>query len=194
MRQLPVKAGIVCGLLGLAVFLVLYAIAVSLDGNYVFFENYLSDLGVGHGAWAFNSALVITGIMLVLFAAFGIGAVMGCSLSARAGKALLALSGVLLVGVGVFTEDFDPEHYIFSVSYFLTFLVALLTISASLYQTRVLGNFGLIVSATACAVGILLIPMGGDPESETVAVLTMIVWGALVGGAALLKEYGHELP
>jgi len=194
MRQLPVKAGIACGLIGLVVFLILYPIAIVLDGNYVFFENYLSDLGVGHGAWAFNSALVMTGIMLVVFACFGIGAVMGDLLSAKAGKIFLALSGVLLVGVGVFNEDFDPEHYVFSVSYFLTFLIALLVISASLYQTRVLGNFGLIVSSTACAIGVLLLPMGGNPESETIAVLTMIVWGALVSGAALLKEYGREIP
>ena len=194
MRQIPAKAAILCGLFGIVVFLVLYSVAMVSDSDYTFFKNYLSDLGVGPGAWAFNSALVITGIALVVFAVSGLGKVMGGLPSAKAGKYLLALSGILLVGVVVFNEDFDPEHYMFSVSYFLTFLLALLVISASLYQTRALGNFGLVASMTACVVGILLLPMGGNPESETIAVFTMIVWGVLVGGAALLKEYGREIP
>jgi len=194
MKAIPTKIGIAFGLGGLIVFLVMYSIAMSLDNDYTFFENYLSDLGVGPGAWAFNSGVIIAGAMVATFSVFGLARVIGEGRLEKAAIALLALSGVLLMGVGVFTEDYDPHHYIFSVSYFLTFLVTLVVFSISLYKTRALGRIGFLVSACACFVGALLLPMGGNPQSETLAVLAMVVWGLLMVFAALLKESGRPIP
>lgn len=182
------------GFLGILVFLVMYSIAMSSDNEYTFFENYLSDLGVGPGAWAFNSGLIITGLLLALFSIFGLGSVMGRDRLARATIALLILSGALLMGIGIFNEDFKPHHYIFSVSYFLTFLATLVVATASLLRTRALGLSGVVVSAGASVFGALLLPMGGNPESETMAVLAMVVWGMLMSSAVLLKEYGRRIP
>jgi len=194
MRTIATKLGIACGLVGLIVFLVMYAIAMSLDNEYTFFENYLSDLGVGPGAWAFNSGLVITGALLAMFAFFGLARMIGEGRLAKAATVLLVLSGVLLMGVGIFNEDFEPHHYIFSVSYFLTFLITLIVISVSLYRTNALGRFGVVVSASASVFGALLLPMGGNPQSETLAVFSMVVWGLLMACAALLKESGRQIP
>ena len=194
MRAISTRLGIACGLVGLAVFVVMYSIAMSLDNEYTFFENYLSDLGIGPGAWAFNSGLVITGAFLAVFAFFGLARVIGEGRLAKVATVLLALSGMLLMGIGIFNEDVKPHHYIFSVSYFLTFIITLVVISASLYRTKALGRFGFVVSACASVFGALLLPMGGTPQSETLAVLAMVAWGLLISCAALLKEYGHPIP
>jgi len=194
MRAISTKAGIASGFVGLSVFLAMYSIAMASDSEYTFFENYLSDLGVGPGAWAFNSGVIIAGALLALFAVFGLGRVMGEGRLARAATVLLALCGVFLIGIGVFNEDVEPYHYIFSVSYFLTFFFALIVVSASLYVTRALRRFGVITSVCASVFGLLLLPMGGNPQSETLAVLAMVAWGLLMSCAAMLKEYGRELP
>src|SRR5512136_550031 len=47
------KAAVLCGIVAVVAFLALYVIAMSLDSTYVFGKNYLSDLGVSNGAWAF---------------------------------------------------------------------------------------------------------------------------------------------
>jgi len=188
------KTGISFGIVGPLVFLFFYSIAMASDSEYTFFENYLSDLGVGPGAWAFNSGLVIVGVMTVLFALFGLGKILGTDIVSSAAKILLTICGALLAGVGVFNENYDPAHYVFSVSFFLTFFVALIMISISLYKSKALGSFGFTVSAMASVLGIALLRMGGSPESETLAVLTMLVWALLVSGMAMLKEYGHRIP
>lgn len=172
----------------------MYSVAMASDSQYTFFENYLSDLGVGPGAWAFNSGVIVTGVLLAAFAVFGIGRAMGGGHLARIATLLLALCGAFLVGIGVFNEDVEPYHYIFSILYFLTFLVALMFFTASLYRTSALGRLGTIVSASASVFGVLLLPLGGSPEAETLAVLAMIVWGLLVSSAAYLKELGHAPP
>lgn len=193
MRAISTRLGIAFGFVGLTVFLVMYSVAMALDSEYTFFENYLSDLGVGPGAWAFNSGVIITGALLALFSVFGLGRVIGEAHLAKVATILLTLCGVFLIGVGVFNEDVEPYHYILSVSYFLTFLSALIVFSASLYKTRALGRFGVIISVCAMVVGALLLPMGGNPQSETLAVLAMVVWGLLMSSAAFLKEYGRTL-
>jgi len=175
-------------------FLVLYGIAMSLDGEYTFGKNYLSDLGVGAGAWAFNSALIITGVLLSCFSVFGLRELLSGHIAGRVATSLLALDGVILIGVGVFTEDYDPYHYIFSVAFFLTFLLVAIAMTVAFQRTKALGSLGTLVSGAAAVFGFLLLPMGGDPLSETMAVLAIIAWGLIIGGAALAKEYGKAIP
>ena len=182
------------GIIAPSIFLVLYSIAMASDANYTFGKNYLSDLGVGPGAWAFNSALVITGLMLVLFSIMGVRPLLGSLTISKVAAALLAIDGALLTCIGIFTEDFDPEHYIFSVAFFLTFLLTVFLMVVTLWKTKALGTFGYYFSAVIVALGLVLLPMGGDPFSETVAVFSIIVWGMGISAAALLKESGRNIP
>ena len=182
------------GIVAPAIFLVLYAIAMSSDASYTFGKNYLSDLGVGPGAWAFNSGLIIAGLLLVLFSLLGMRKVLGDVAISRVAVALLAFDGVLLACIGIFTEDYDPEHYIFSVSFFLTFLLTAGLTTISFWKTKALGTFGYAFSAFITALGLILLPMGGDPLSETIAVFTILVWGVAISSAALLKESGRRIP
>lgn len=194
MFKIPRKFGLAIGILAVAEFTVLYLVAMSLDPNYTFGENYLSDLGVGPGAWAFNSALIITGILLSCFALFGLAGLLAVDSSGRVAVALLAIDGIILVGVGVFPEDVKPYHYIFSVAFFLTFLLVAIAMTIAFYRTHVLGNLGTIVSGIATVFGMLLLPMGGNPLSETMAVMAIIGWGVVIASAFLAKEYGKAIP
>lgn len=182
------------GIIAPALFLVLYSVAMASDPDYTFGENYLSDLGVGPGAWAFNSALVITGFLLGLFSIMGIRPMLGSPAISKLATAFLTVDGILLACIGVFTEDFDPEHYIFSVAFFLTFLLTLVLMTVALWKTNVLGTFGYAFSAVIVVFGLILLPMGGDPFSETAAVFSIIVWGVGISIAALLKESGRRIP
>jgi len=188
------KTWLSIGVIAPSLFLALYSVAMASDPDYTFGKNYLSDLGVGPGAWAFNSALVITGFLLVLFSFMGVRPLLdGLSISKLA-IAFLAIDGMLLACIGIFTEDFDPEHYIFSVAFFLTFLLTLVLMTMALWKTKALGTFGYAFSAVIVVFGFILLPMGGDPFSETAAVFSIIVWGVGISAAALLKESGRSLP
>jgi hypothetical membrane protein len=194
LRAVPNRIWISLGIVAPSIFLVLYSIAMASDPDYTFGKNYLSDLGVGPGAWAFNSGLIIAGLFLVLFSVRGIRALLGSLTVSMLASAFLALDGLLLACIGVFTEAFDPEHYLFSISFFLTFLLTVWLMVVAMYKSKALGSFGYLFSSVVGLVGILLLPMGGDPLSETIAVFAIIVWGAGMSIAAILKSYGHVIP
>lgn len=194
MFGIPRKVGIVLGLVAIVEFLVLYGLAMSMDDEYSFGKNYLSDLGVGPGALAFNSGLVVTGALLSCFSLLGLYEMFGKDASGRFASILLAVDGLLLVCVGVFPEDVDPYHFIFSVAFFMTFLAVTIAMTVAFHRTNVLGRMGALVSGIASVFGIILLVMRGDPLSETMAVMAIIVWGALIAGAALAREYGKAIP
>lgn len=179
--------GAVCGLMAIIVFSVLYSIAASQDPDYTFLENYLSDLGVGPWAWAFNTALVLSGTLILMFSLLGLYPLLGRSLPARAGSALLAAAGVLLANVGIFTEDSGDTHLMFSVAFFLTLLAALGVLAYVLYRTGALGRVGTGTSASAFVFGLVLLAVGLGPFSETLAVLTALVWGTVIAVLMLAK-------
>jgi hypothetical membrane protein len=81
---------------------VLYSIAMASDPSYTFGKNYLSDLGVGPGAWAFDSGLIIAGLLLVPFSVTGIRRLLGDAPISKIATAFLAFDGVLLAYIGVF--------------------------------------------------------------------------------------------
>ena len=175
-------------------FLVLYLVAMSLDSEYVFGESYLSDLGVREGAWAFNSGLIIAGILFLLFDVMSIRSILGGSRLGIAALAMLVIGAAFLVSIGVFTEDAGDLHGIVSYGFFLSMLVALGLVTACMFRSRSLGRVGFAVSLVMFIVGILLLPMGGNPLSETIAVLGILAWGLLISGAIILKDRGYAIP
>ncbi len=169
-----------CGLFGAGAFLVLYMIAMSLDSQYVFGENYLSDLGVGEGALAFNFGLIVSGLFFVAFALNGLGPQLGEDLLGRLGTAMLVISALVLMGIGIFTEDAGDIHGVLSYAFFLETLVAVGVVDLGLLRTKALGLFGPVLSTACFVFGIGLLPFGGTPLVETLAVLDIIAWGILV--------------
>ena len=177
-----------CGLVGAMVFLLLYFVAMSLDSVYVFGENYLSDLGVREGAWAFNSGLIIAGILYVLFSLFGLGPELGRDILGRLGTGMMVLSALLLVSIGIFTENAGDVHGVVSYAFFLETLVTIAVVDVAFFKTRTLGLFGPVVSTASLIFGLCLLPFGGTPLVETLAVFVIIVWGVLVSVRLALKD------
>ena len=86
--------------------------------------NAISDFGVSDVAWLFNISLIICGILCLTFC---IGLFMSLdNWLGKIGSIFLLLSCVSLVGIGLFTEDYSPWHFYFSVGFFVLLLLALL--------------------------------------------------------------------
>jgi hypothetical membrane protein len=188
------------GLLAAAVFLALYTTAMALDPGYGFYRNYLSDLGVGPGAWAFNSAVVVAGALMVVFALLGLGPAVERGLAhwtrpllrtalAWASPSLLAIGGAFLVLIGVFTEDAGDIHGVVSIGFFTFAYIALVVLSAVQRRSRALGTVGWLATIVAAAIGTVILPFGFNPQTETVAVLAVVAWGITASGILLVGAW-----
>lgn len=182
------------GLIAAAAFLVLYTVAMSIDGDYTFYENYLSDLGVGEGAWAFNSAVIVAGALMALFALAGLGPAVQSGVARRAraalawaGPVLLAIGGVFLVLIGVFTEDAGDLHGTVSVGFFLSSYLGLVALVPAMRRSGALGISGLFSTIVTVAIGTILLAMGFNPQTETIAVMIVVAWGITASGILLLR-------
>jgi hypothetical membrane protein len=179
-----------CAPIGCTIFVALYLIAAFEDPDYVLFESYLSDLGVGPGAWAFNSGVVLSGSLLAAFAAGGFSSYLGANRLMRVGAALLAVSGMFLAGVGIFTEDVGDVHLLVSYAFFgAAFLSFGLFTVARFLVKRTLADVFLLVNACSFAIGALVVVLfGPDPMAETIAVFCMLAWGVITTVLVLVDE------
>ena len=190
MKSVSQKAGIACGLAAAVSFVALYTIAMSLDPSYLFGKNYLSDLGVSDGAWAFNSGVVIAGTLFVPFALFGLRPALGKGALSIICVVLMAIAGLFLISIGIFTEDAGDIHGVVSYGFFLTMLVTLGLVAYALNRSKSLGSSGYLVTLVIFLFGLAMLPMGGNPLSETLAVLGILLWGFLIGIALLITDKG----
>jgi hypothetical membrane protein len=190
MKSVSQKVGIACGLVAVVSFVALYMVAMSLDSSYAFGKNYLSDLGVGDGAWSFNSGVIIAGALFVPFTLFGLRPALGKGALSMICVILMVVSGLFLIGIGIFTEDAGDTHGVVSYGFFLTMLVTLGLVAYALYQSKSLGSFGYLVTLVIFLFGLAMLPMGGNPLSETLAVLGILLWGLSIGIALLIKDKG----
>ena len=171
------RLGVYCGLAAPLVFLALYCIAMVGDPEYVFFKNYLSDLGVGSMAWAFNSAVIIAGALMIPFALLAVRPALRGGIVAELAVVLTVIAAMFLILVGVFTEDYEGTHYTVSMGFFMSFLAALFFYSMKFAFSDGFGLGISIFTYVAFATGCLLSALGFDPRTETIAVLLIIAWG-----------------
>lgn len=174
-------------------FMALYVVAMANDPDYTFFENYLSDLGVGAAAWAFNSAVIIAGGLTILFAILAMRPVLGGGIFTDLAVGFTVVGAVFLILVGIYTEDYEGLHYIVSVGFFLSMQVALLFYSLSMYRSPVLGKDVTWFTVAVLALGAVLIAKGFDPQTETVAVLAIVLWGLVMAAAIMWREPGTPI-
>lgn len=105
------------------------AIAILLSPGFDWFIHALSDLGhytrtdLGPykllGAIVFNSGLIVTGILMLLFTIWFLRWTK--DIPTKIGIIPLVISLVFLIGIGIFSENFGDIHYWVSVGFFLTF-------------------------------------------------------------------------
>lgn len=180
---------VACAPIACSVFVVLYIIAMSEDSSYEMFEDYISDLGVGPGAWAFNTGVVVSGLLLSVFASAGALTHFADNNPMRVGSALLAISGLFLAGVGIFTEDAGDAHLLVSYAFFVTAFISFAILAAARrLAVRSPRDPFLVVNSAAFAVGVAAVVLfGPGPLSETIAVITLVVWGFTVTTILSLK-------
>jgi hypothetical membrane protein len=171
-----------CAPLGCIAFVTLYIVAAFEDSGYVLFESYLSDLGVGPGAWAFNSGAVLSGSLLAAFAAGGSSSYLGINRLMKVAAALLAVSGMFLAGVGIFTENAGDAHLLVSYGFFVTAFMSFgLFAAARFLVKRSLADAFLLVNAFSFAIGLMVVVLfGPDPMAETIAVFSLLAWGVII--------------
>lgn len=172
--------GAMCGLLAVSVFVILYSVAMHLDNEYVFMENYLSDLGVRDGAWAFNSGVIISGALFIVMDLFAVAPALGKGKTQSASIVLLLVAAAFLMSVGVFTEDAGDLHGFVSYGFFLSMLVALGVLAFALHISPSFGRPAVYITLAAFVFGLALIPFGGTPEVETLAVMGILTWGSIM--------------
>jgi hypothetical membrane protein len=190
MRLDTQRIGTICGLLAPTVFMALYVVAMVNDPDYTFFENYLSDLGVGAAAWAFNSAVIIAGGLTITFAILAVRPVLGGGIIVDMAVGFTVVGADFLILVGIFTEDYEGKHFIVAVGFFSSIQIALLFYSLSLYRAPVLGKGVTWFTLAAFALGLVLIAVGLEPQTETVAVLVLLLWELVVAATIMWREPG----
>jgi hypothetical membrane protein len=89
-----------------------------LEKSFSWNKNALSDIGVSQLSWLFNSALIVGGLLNLLFA-LGLSNYLGKTRWLKMGVSLIVVSSISLALVGVFTEDYSFIHALVALGYLL---------------------------------------------------------------------------
>jgi len=178
----------VFGVLSPVLAFVLIGLAISRASWFSWSENALSDLGVhDESALLFNSGLILSGILTVIFA-FGVIRFYGTKAVGRSGAFFLLLAGVFLAAIGVFPETTPNNiHYIVSVAFFAAFPLSLFIQTAALIpstESRNLGVFTLVMAIIALSSWVIwtaLKPYRGVAIPELVSAIAAALWSITMG-------------
>lgn len=165
------------GLIGALLFSIMWMVAVVTDGNWVFGEETLSELGGDRpGAIFFNTGVIAEGLMALIFAYSLLQR--GNSKLWKAGTGLFILASLFLIGIGVFPINTGDPHTFFSYAFFGTVLLALSLIA--LPVGRLLGRSASILTIALIGVSLALLVMTSIPLTEAVAVICLLIWSGVV--------------
>ena len=117
----------ISGIIASTLPLILIFASTMLEKSFSWNKNALSDIGVSQTAWLFNSALIIGGLLNLLFA-FGLRNYLGKIRWLKIGVSLLIVSSISLALVGVFTENYSIIHALVALGYLLLAPVAIICI------------------------------------------------------------------
>jgi hypothetical membrane protein len=190
MRKNVVVIGAACGVLAPIIWFIFYLIAWSQSPWYEFGGNYLSDLGVGDGGWAFNTGDVVAGLLAIPFAV-AVWKTLRPGWLPMLGSIFCAAGGVALAGVGIINQDIDG-HVEVTAAFFILALLYESFLALSLIRNEKTRIAGYVVSvlliATLIAGGII----GINPLSETMAVMEILVWTSIAGFQILVVVHKDE--
>ena len=190
------SVSLACAPAACVAFAVLYIVAAMEDPSYRVFDNYLSDLGIGPGAWAFNFGAAVAGCLLAVFAAGGVRSYFRDNPVTMMGALLLFVSGVFLAGVGVFTEDTGDTHLVVSYGFFVSAFISLAVLAiGTMRSVKKLADAFIIVSVATFSTGVAaVVASGPDPFAETIAVFALLAWGTIAPLAiAIRHRHGREM-
>ena len=154
-------------------------VAEALYPNYSISGNYISDLGVGPSSMIFNSSVFLLGLLIIIGAYF-----LRRAFNSKALTALLVVTAIGAMGVGVFTENSGTIHPVVS---FIAFLFG--GLSAILSFKLLKTPFSLLaVTLGLMTLGSMVLFAGkiylglGPGGMERMVVYPILIWGAGFGG------------
>jgi hypothetical membrane protein len=130
--------------------LIMILAATVLEKSFSWNNNALSDIGVSQTAWLFNSALVVGGLLNLLFA-IGLRNYLAKTNWNKIGESLLIVSSISLALVGVFTENYDQIHALVAIGYLLLAPIGIICIGNS-EKSKQFGEISLLLGNTALLV------------------------------------------
>ena len=145
-RRLVSLAG-ASGILASTLPLIMIFASTELEESFSWSRNALSDVGVADQAWLFNSALIIGGLLSLLFA-FGLRSFLDKARKLKIGISLFIVSSISLTLVGVFTEDYLIIHGLVALGYLLLAPSGLLFIGLG-EKVHGLGKISLLLGVLA---------------------------------------------
>lgn len=117
-RDMLIRFAAISGILGSILPPILIFVATMLEKTFSWNRNALSDIGVSQTAWLFNSTLIVSGLLNLLFA-LGLRSYLGKSRRLKIGTSLIIIGNVCLALVGVLTEDYIIPHAIVALGFLL---------------------------------------------------------------------------
>jgi len=108
----------ISGIIGSTLPLIMILASTVLEKSFSWNKNALSDIGVSQTSWLFNSALIVGGLLNLLFA-IGLRNYLGKTRWLKIGVSLLIISSISLSLVGVFTENYGIIHGLVALGYLL---------------------------------------------------------------------------
>jgi hypothetical membrane protein len=186
-----------CGIIGPLIALIGIAIAIWVSPWFNWFDNALSDLGhpsmlggsngvpgFNPAAPIFNTSLILTGFITLILTVWLIRhQVFEGSIIGVIAAILLTISQFFLVGIGVFHEGFGYTHFIVSVGFFVTLLIAGLIYGVRLMQEKHLRLIGIVAFILALSSALIwvayyltLLPFTGVAIPEIISAVTAMLW------------------
>lgn len=160
-RRLQFIGGL-CGIVGIILPMGMIFAAVQLSPWFNWRTNVLSDLGVHDVSTLFNSAIILGGILSIIFI-FGLRSLLTKGTLTNGGIACLLLGSISLILIGIFTLNDPSIHAIVAYAYFTLTPVGILLIAFKNQNTR-LKWFSFILGCTAL-LAIYILPLALIPFS-----------------------------
>jgi hypothetical membrane protein len=170
----------ICGVLAPLVTIAAIWISISVTPWFEWTTNSLSDLGTrGTSALAFNLGLVTAGALIFIFS-LGLAAI----LSKKEGAYFLVISSLALICTGLFPMRLFPFHFVSSVVFFVTLVLAFfiigLTIKRGAFE-RNMGGLALLLSLVFFSSTVLLQIFKGIAIPEAIIIFPAFGWFLLYG-------------
>jgi hypothetical membrane protein len=152
--QTLIRVAGLSGIIGSILPFIMILTSTVLEKTFSWNNNALSDLGVSSYAWLFNGALIVGGLLNLLFA-FGLRKYLGKTSWLKAGVLLIIVSSISLALVGVFTENYSIIHGLVALGYLLLTPLGLISIGWG-EKSRQFGKISRLLGITALLVIIAL--------------------------------------
>ncbi len=175
-----------CGIIGPFTALIGIVLAIYLSPWFNWFTDALSDLGHPSNSAApiFNTSLILAGLFVLILTFWLIrhqvfeGSVIGVIAAI-----LLTIAQFFLIGIGVFHEGFGYTHFVVSVGFFLTLLLAGIIYGIRLMQEkhlRLIGAMAFILALISALIWVAyylnFLPFTGVAIPEIISAVTAIIW------------------